>query len=519
MDLYFLNKNRELVGIIDTAQSIQWLERFFTLGTFEVYVQVNDDVLNIVNQSYFIARNDSTFVGVIERVENEDDVDNGNFLIIQGRMAESLISRRIIRNITYLNSTLVDICYTLLRANILTPELQAGETVSPRKMSCLNVDVINKIVNNPTLQVQATFENNLYTYLSELLKSNNSSIKLVLNDNGKFDVVLYEGTDRSYNQTTNPYVVFSKEFDNVVSSTYSFDSSNTANALYVGGENNDTASEGRYIDKYELASDGSVLSDIDRIEVFINASDLKQNWEEEKADGTKVSHSISTSSYRKLLKDRGKESIVFPSEELTADVDLTMYVYNQDYFLGDIVTIFNETQGVYTNKRLVGMDIVDDENGRTLAPTFEDPEEHYQEPTVAVAALLTENEEIITTEYGEALALEESQVATASVTYSTGGSVKISELPEVDTDSINDECCMPIVSNSSTQKITYTALKNKLAQDLGATGGGVTSYNDLTDKPKINDVELVGNKTHVELKIAPIDDIEIEAILDWDIEE
>lgn len=45
-----------------------------------------------------------------------------------------------------------------------------------------------------------------------------------------------------------------------------------------------------------------------------------------------------------------------------------------------------------------------------------------------------------------------------------------------------------------------------------------TSYNDLTDKPKINDVELVGNKTHEEIKIAPIDDIELEAILDWDIE-
>ncbi len=44
----------------------------------------------------------------------------------------------------------------------------------------------------------------------------------------------------------------------------------------------------------------------------------------------------------------------------------------------------------------------------------------------------------------------------------------------------------------------------------------VQSYNDLTDKPSINDVELVGNKTHTELKVSPIDDIELEAILTVD---
>ena len=44
----------------------------------------------------------------------------------------------------------------------------------------------------------------------------------------------------------------------------------------------------------------------------------------------------------------------------------------------------------------------------------------------------------------------------------------------------------------------------------------VNSYNDLVDKPQINGVELVGNKTHQQIGIAPIDDIEIEAILDWD---
>lgn len=377
MDLYFWNKSLEMVGIIDTAISIQWLERYYEKGKFEVYVQVNQDILDIVNQSYFISRNDSTYVGVIEFIQDEDNEDDGNFLIIQGYFAESLIGRRIIRNIsdytntTYPNATLFDVCNDLLQKNILNPTLQQGESVSPRKINCLNTTVINNLKINPIIETQATFENNLLDFIVELLKSYNASIRLELNDN-KFDIVIYDGTDRSYNQEVNAFVVFSEEFDNLISSTYIFDSTQEANALYVGGENNETASEGRFIDKYELPVGNSVISDIDRKEVFINASDLKQNWEEELADGTKIPHSLTTDEYRQLLKNRGKENVVAPSEKLDANVDLSTYEYNKDYFLGDILTIENKMIGVYANKRLIGMDIVDDENGHTLEPIFED---------------------------------------------------------------------------------------------------------------------------------------------------
>lgn len=368
MDLYFLDKNRELVGIIDVAQSIQWLERYYEVGTFEVYVQISDDVLNIVNQSYFIARNDSKFVGVIEYIGNEEDADNGNFLIIQGKMAESLLGRRIIRNITYLTTTLFAICRTLLKNNILNPVLQEGEKVSPRKMICLNEEPTNKLANNPILETQATFENNLLTFIQDLLKSYNASIRLELQEDNKFKIIIYDGVDRSYAQETNPYITFSKTFDNLLSSEYKINSQNEANAIYVGGEDNETASEGRFVDKYELSVGSGVVSDLDRKEVFVNASDLKQTWK----DDDETEHNLTTEEYRALLQARGKENVVEPTESLTADVDITMYEYGKDYFLGDIVTIENELMGRYTNKRLIGMDVVDDENGHTLNPIFEE---------------------------------------------------------------------------------------------------------------------------------------------------
>ena len=457
MDLHFLNKQLELVGIIDTAKSIQWLERYYEKGTFEVYVPVTDDVLEIVNQSYFIRRDDSTYIGVIKHIENTDDADEGNFLIIQGSMAEDLLSRRIVRNITYYEAnSLFDICNNLLQLNVLNP------IATPRKINCLNQNIINNLSSNPSVKTQASYENNLYDFISELLRAYGSSVRLELNDNGKFDIVLYSGIDRSYAQENNAYVVFSKEFDNLISSNYIFDSQKEINALYVGGEDNANATEGRFIDKHELRIATGVVSDIDRIEAYINATDLKQVWKDE----NEVEHTLTTDEYRSLLRARGKESVVEPSEELTATIDLGMYVYNQDFFLGDIVTIYNETLGAYVNKRIIGMDIVDDENGRTFYPTFE---ETIVETEVVPNALLTENNEVMLTETGEVIVAEDTPMmystrAATSTASNTG--IRISELIPVDEDGFTEGCCMAIVAKGETKKIAYGTLKERLNNEL-----------------------------------------------------
>ena len=41
----------------------------------------------------------------------------------------------------------------------------------------------------------------------------------------------------------------------------------------------------------------------------------------------------------------------------------------------------------------------------------------------------------------------------------------------------------------------------------GSGGGGTTNYNDLSNKPKINNIELSGNKTSEDLGLVGIADI------------
>ena len=47
----------------------------------------------------------------------------------------------------------------------------------------------------------------------------------------------------------------------------------------------------------------------------------------------------------------------------------------------------------------------------------------------------------------------------------------------------------------------------------GGGSGGVTSYNDLSDKPQIEGITLIGNKTYEELNLQRITNTEIEDLL------
>ena len=54
--------------------------------------------------------------------------------------------------------------------------------------------------------------------------------------NKKFVFELYQGIDRSFAQNTVPFVVFSQDFENLVTSTYQENGANVKNVLQVAGE-------------------------------------------------------------------------------------------------------------------------------------------------------------------------------------------------------------------------------------------------------------------------------------------
>ena len=76
----------------------------------------------------------------------------------------------------------------------------------------------------------------LYDVVKGLCEENNIGFKIVLTDENKFAFSLYAGVDRSYEQTENPYVVFSPNFENIINSNYYSSRASFRNVTLVAGE-------------------------------------------------------------------------------------------------------------------------------------------------------------------------------------------------------------------------------------------------------------------------------------------
>ena len=77
-----------------------------------------------------------------------------------------------------------------------------------------------------------------------------------------------------------------------------------------------------------------------------------------------------------------------------------------------------------------------------------------------------------------------------------------------------------LLRDNDIQQITTNVNNNFLKGDKGDKGDtGTTNYLDLINKPSINDITLIGNKTLNELNIQPKGDYADTKITNWEIEE
>ena len=120
-----------------------------------------------------------------------------------------------------------------------------------------------------------------------------------------------------------PQVEFSLNNDNIFSSKLTIDKSNYKNVTLVGGEGEGTARRTAVVN--------NETSGLERREYFTDARDISSN------DGE-----ISSANYITMLSERGKKHLeeLIIKKEVEAEVDTSptaMYIFNKDYFLGDLV--------------------------------------------------------------------------------------------------------------------------------------------------------------------------------------
>lgn len=354
MELFVYDENFNVVTIFDSYDSLIWIERYFGYGEFEIYTLASKKWIDAMKENYYLWLKESTQTMIIENIQLRSDLENGSKLVVTGRSFESILDRRIIWRQTILNGNFQNGIERLLNDNIINP------SDSTRKVPILSFEKSDD-PRITALKIDTQFTgDNLYEAIYKLCEMNNVGFRITLTNDFKLVFKMYYGSDRSYDQTDNVYVVFSSKFDNLVDSNYTMSGRDVKTVTLVAGEG-----EGEERRTITVPAEGGALSGLNRRELFTDARDISSEVEDQV---------LTDDEYNQLLTQRGEKNLSdykrFESFDGKADTE-RLFVYGKDFFIGDIVQLAELDYNVNAKARITELTRSKSSSGVTVYPTFE----------------------------------------------------------------------------------------------------------------------------------------------------
>lgn len=345
MDFNIHDPSGVWIGIIEEPTSAIWARRYKKPGEFQIYTPATAELLETIAEDCYITRDDEKTVMIVEHAELTTDAENGNFVKITGRAASSMLDRRIILNQTTLSGRVDRAVYKIIDENAINPA-----DADRRLLLLMNIpDVMADAIS---AQHTGT---NLLVATEEICAAYGIGFRAVYDDIALVvpRIELYVGKNRSVAQTENAHVIFSQEFENLISSNYAFDMTKYKNVAIVAGEG-----EGK---ERKRAVYGAASGRLRR-ELFVDARDMSTNEGE-----------INDADYTAQLEARGAEKLAETqtTEAFSGEVDtVNTFALYEDYDVGDIVTVENE-YGIRVDTRIAEVTEYWDKNGYSTDCTFE----------------------------------------------------------------------------------------------------------------------------------------------------
>lgn len=362
---------REIIGIIDTAKSIIWHDVYYGVGDFEIYApcnQTNVDALAIGN---YITRYNSRNVGIIEKLEVTYSPQDGRMIVASGRFAKSLLDRRLIFKLsghsvspTILSGNVEDAVRALVSNNAINCSFDSGRNIAELVLGA-DAGITKTIIDNEgdTADKQVTYKD-LLAYSDGLLEEYELGAYCALDNDLKLAYTVFEGVDRSVDNTAgNQPVIFSQDFDNLLSSEYKHDNTAYKNTALIGGEGE---GEARFC---SIVKDASVTGS-KRREVFVDSASITKKYK----DDSGTEQTFTDDEYDKQLKTAGTQKLseLATVETFGGEIDITdgSFRYGVDFALGDRVTVQDVEIGLYINTRILEITEVRDEDGYSVEAKY-----------------------------------------------------------------------------------------------------------------------------------------------------
>lgn len=359
---------RKLVGVIDDAKSIIWVSEYYGAGSFEVYTALTDQARELLQIGYFITRRNEKNAAIIEAVDYIDSAQDGVMIIARGRMLKSILDRRLAYRLNGNTINPVRISGSLASAvqGVVNAHAGAGAAAARNMGVTIGSDGgITKQITAATEQGEESSRQSSYKGLLEftdtvlqeyecgaLIRIDESSLAMIYD--------LYEGADRSVGNTAgNKPLIFSQDFENLLTAEYTVDTTAFKNWALIGGEGEGLA---RFFTTYDQSSSTGLA----RREVFVDASSIPRKYQEGETE-----QEYTAAEYTTMLVGQAQTDLkeLITTETFTGEINLTYspYKYGVDFWLGDLVTIQDNALGLYTTVRILKSTEVQDENGYILS--------------------------------------------------------------------------------------------------------------------------------------------------------
>ncbi|MCR3760321.1 siphovirus ReqiPepy6 Gp37-like family protein [Clostridium felsineum] len=340
--LRIIDTSFNLLGEIDDYESLQFIRRFYSVGEFELHININKNNTDcLVKDNLILLGNSFNKVGIIMYRENQPDSSGNDELIIKGVTLKGIMNRRLILptidggGYDIETGTTETVIKKYVDNNVVNP------TDIKRKIPQL------VIAENKDRGIQNTWKyryENLADKICEISQYTQLGWDVTLdveNNRWIFDVI--EGRNLTVDQEDLPPVIFSTNFDNILSPHFIESSMNSANVGYAGGKGEN---ENRIVE--EIGD----KEGIERIENFFDCSNTDNNTD------------LTTLGIQKL--DELKETKTF---EFQIDPDST-FTYEKDYDLGDFVTAQSKELNITMNAQIIEIKEIYETDKVNIEATF-----------------------------------------------------------------------------------------------------------------------------------------------------
>lgn len=329
VEISVLNSSMECVAVLDSYISFIWTDRYNEAGDFELVIPTTFPSAKYIKRDFYLRIPNSRKLMIVESIKIETDVEDGNTYDITGRSLESILDRRIVWKQTNVNGSVQNALKKLIDDAIIQP------IDSRRRINgfVFNLSSDPSITSLSYSDVAQYMGDSIYDVVKKVCQAYHIGFSIEF-QNGSFEFTLFNGKDRSYDQTTNSYVVFSPTHDNLLSSKYLESIKKYKNVLRIAGEGEGATQT--FITHYLEFDDDHASEKIglERREIYLDCSDVSSI--------TDSNTTMDVDQYTNTLVQKGVEKMVelVPETAFEGDIDTTiMFKYHDDFEVGDICEI------------------------------------------------------------------------------------------------------------------------------------------------------------------------------------